>query len=116
MMAYLLIFGSFMVASWLVSHTLKSKYKKYSLLPMNNGYTGRDVAERMLRENGIIDVKIMSVAGELTDHYNTVSKTINLSREVYFGNHIAAGAVSAHEWGMLFNMQTLIRGYVCTQT
>ena len=99
MITYLLIFGVFMLASWLVSHQLKSRFKKYSLLPMNNGYTGKDVAEKMLRENGIIDVKIMSVAGELTDHYNPLSKTINLSRDVYFGNHIAAGAVSAHECG-----------------
>ena len=99
MITYLLIFGVFMLASWLVSHKLKSKFKKYSLLPMNNGYTGRDVAEKMLRENGIIDVKIMSVAGELTDHYNPVNKTVNLSRDVYFGNHIAAGSVSAHECG-----------------
>ena len=88
-----------MLASWLVSHQMKSRFKKYSLLPMNNGYTGRDVAEKMLRENGIIDVKIMSVSGELTDHYNPVNKTVNLSRDVYFGNHIAAGAVSAHECG-----------------
>ena len=99
MMSYLLIFGVFMLTSWLVSHQLKSRFKKYSLLPMNNGYTGRDVAEKMLRENGIIDVKIISVAGELTDHYNPVNKTVNLSRDVYFGNHIAAGAVSAHECG-----------------
>jgi Zn-dependent membrane protease YugP len=99
MVTYLLIFGVFMLASWLVSHQLKSRFKKYSLLPMNNGYTGRDVAEKMLRENGILDVKIMSVSGELTDHYNPVNKTVNLSRDVYFGNHIAAGAVSAHECG-----------------
>jgi Zn-dependent membrane protease YugP len=99
MITYLLIFGVFMLASWLVSHQLKSRFKKYSLLPMNNRYTGRDVAEKMLRENGIIDVKVMSVSGELTDHYNPVNKTVNLSRDVYFGNHIAAGAVSAHECG-----------------
>ncbi len=99
MITYLLIFGVFMLASWLVSHQLKSRFKKYSQLPMNNGYTGRDVAEKMLRENGIIDVKIMSVTGELTDHYNPINKTVNLSRDVYFGNHIAAGAVSAHECG-----------------
>jgi Zn-dependent membrane protease YugP len=99
MITYLLIFGVFMLVSWLVSHQLKSRFKKYSLLPMNNGYTGRDVAEKMLRDNGIIDVKIMSVTGELTDHYNPVNKTVNLSRDVYFGNHIAAGAVSAHECG-----------------
>jgi Zn-dependent membrane protease YugP len=99
MMGYLLIFGVFMLASWLISYQLKSRFKKYSLLPMNNGFTGRDVAEKMLQENGIINVKIMSVAGELTDHYNPVNKTINLSRDVYFGNHVAAGAVSAHECG-----------------
>ena len=99
MITYLLIFGVFILVSWLVSHQLKSRFKKYSQLPMNNGYTGRDVAEKMLRENGIIDVKIMSVTGELTDHYNPINKTVNLSRDVYFGNHIAAGAVSAHECG-----------------
>jgi len=99
MMTYLLIFGVFMVASWLISHQLKSRFKRYSLLPMNNGLTGRDVAEKMLRENGITDVKVMSVDGELTDHYNPVNKTVNLSRDVYFGNHVAAGAVSAHECG-----------------
>jgi len=88
-----------MLASWLVSHQLKSRFRKYSTLPMNNGYTGRDVVEKMLRENGIIDVNIISVAGKLTDHYNPVNKTVNLSRDVYFGNHIAAGAVSAHECG-----------------
>jgi len=88
-----------MVASWLISHQLKSRFKRYSLLPMNNGLTGRDVAEKMLRENGITDVKVMSVDGELTDHYNPVNKTVNLSRDVYFGNHVAAGAVSAHECG-----------------
>jgi Zn-dependent membrane protease YugP len=99
MISYLLIFGIFMLLSWLISRQLKSRFKKYSLLPLNNGFTGRDVAEKMLRESGIIDVKIMSVTGELTDHYNPVSKTINLSRDVYFGNHVAAGAVSAHECG-----------------
>ena len=99
MISYLLIFGVFMLASWLVSHQLKSRFKKYSQLPMNNGYTGRDIAEKMLRENGIMDVKIMTVTGMLTDHYNPINKTVNLSRDVYFGNHIAAGAVSAHECG-----------------
>jgi Zn-dependent membrane protease YugP len=99
MMTYLLFFGVFMLASWLISHQLKSRFRKYSLLTMNNGYTGRDVAEQMLRDNGIIGVKIMTVTGELTDHYNPVNKTVNLSRDVYFGNHIAAGAVSAHECG-----------------
>jgi Zn-dependent membrane protease YugP len=99
MMTYLLFFGAFMLASWLISYQLKSRFRKYSLLTMSNGYTGRDVAEKMLRDNGIIGVKIMTVTGELTDHYNPVNKTVNLSRDVYFGNHIAAGAVSAHECG-----------------
>ena len=85
-MTYFLIFGVFMLASWLISQQLKSRFKKYSLLPMNNGFTGKDVAEKMLLENGIADVKIISVAGELTDHYNPVNKTVNLSHDVYFGN------------------------------
>lgn len=99
MISYLLIFGVFMLLSWIVSYKLKSKFKKYSQIPMNNGITGRDVAERMLRDNGIFDVKIISTKGELTDHYNPVNKTINLSHEVYYGNHLSAGAVSAHECG-----------------
>lgn len=99
MVSYLLIFGVFMILSWIVSYMLKSKFKKYSQIPMNNGITGSDVAERMLKENGIYDVKIISVEGDLTDHYNPTNKTINLSREVYYGKHISAGAVSAHECG-----------------
>lgn len=99
MIPYLLIFGVFMLLSWLVSHQLKSKFRKYSKIPMSNGITGRDVADKMLRDNGIFDVKIISVEGELTDHYNPSNKTINLSREVYYGTHISAGAVSAHECG-----------------
>jgi Zn-dependent membrane protease YugP len=99
MMTYLLFFGLFMLISWLVSSRLKSRFRKYSLIPMNNGMLGHNVAEKMLRENGINHVKILSVTGELTDHYDPVAKTINLSREVYFGNHVAAGAVAAHECG-----------------
>jgi Zn-dependent membrane protease YugP len=99
MISYFLIFGVFMLLSWLISYQLKSRFKKYSLIPMNYGMTGREVAEKMLKDNGIADVKIVSVEGELTDHYNPITKTINLSREVYSGNHVAAGAVSAHECG-----------------
>jgi hypothetical protein len=66
---------------------------------MNQGLTGKDVAEKMLRDNGITDVQVISVEGELTDHYNPLTKTVNLSRDVYYGNHIAAGAVAAHECG-----------------
>jgi Zn-dependent membrane protease YugP len=99
MITYFLIFGAFMLLSWLISYQLKSRFKRYSLIPMNYGMTGRDVAEKMLKDNGIYDVKIISVEGELTDHYNPINKTINLSRNVYIGNHVAAGAVSAHECG-----------------
>jgi Zn-dependent membrane protease YugP len=88
-----------MLLSMVVSLTLKSKFKKYSKIPLDNGMSGREVAERMLRDNGITDVKIGSVEGQLTDHYNPVDKTINLSREVYEGRSISSAAVAAHETG-----------------
>jgi Zn-dependent membrane protease YugP len=66
---------------------------------MNKGITGKEVAEKMLRENGISDVKVVSIEGQLTDHYNPETMTVNLSRDVYYGNHVAAGAVAAHECG-----------------
>ena len=93
------IFIGFTLISWLISNQLKSRFTKYSKIPTANGMTGRDVAEKMLRDNGITGVKIGSVEGQLTDHYNPVNKTINLSKEVYFGNSIAAAAVAAHECG-----------------
>ena len=99
MLTYLVIFGVFMLLSWLISYQLKSRFKKYSTIPMNFGMTGKDVAEKMLHENGINDVKVVTVEGQLTDHYNPLTKTVNLSHDVYFGNHVAAGAVSAHECG-----------------
>jgi len=78
---------------------LKSKFKKYSKILIDNGMSGREVAERMLRDNGIYDVKVVSIPGHLTDHYNPADKTINLSQEVYNGRHISAAAVAAHEIG-----------------
>lgn len=99
MLSYLLIFGVFMLLSWLISHQLKSKFKRYSQVPLNQGLTGRDVAERMLRDNDIYDVQVISTEGQLTDHYNPLNKTVNLSHDVYYGNHIAAGAIAAHECG-----------------
>jgi len=98
-LTYLLIFGVFMLLSWFISYQLKSRFKKYSKIPMEKGFTGKDVAEKMLRENGISDVQVVSVEGTLTDHYNPATKTVNLSRDVYYGNHVAAGAVAAHECG-----------------
>ena len=88
-----------MILSWVVSMVLKSKFKKYSKIPVDNGMTGRDVAERMLRDSGIFDVKILSVPGQLTDHYNPENRTINLSPEVYSGRSISSAAVAAHETG-----------------
>lgn len=95
----IVILGAFMLLSWIVSAQLKSRFRRYSKIPVNYGVTGRDVAEKMLRENGINDVSVVSVEGQLTDHYNPLNKTINLSRDVYSGNSVAAAAVAAHETG-----------------
>ena len=85
--------------SWIISSVLRSKFRAFSKIPVNYGMTGRDVAEKMLHDNGITDVSIVSVEGQLTDHYNPQTKTVNLSREVYYGNSVAAAAVAAHECG-----------------
>ncbi|MFN8242223.1 MAG: zinc metallopeptidase [Bacteroidales bacterium] len=94
-----IIFIGFMLLSWVISMTLKSKFKKYSKIPIDNGMSGKEVAEKMLRDNGIYDVKVECVAGQLTDHYNPANKTINLSQDVYNGRSVAAAAVAAHEIG-----------------
>ena len=85
--------------SWIVQSLLQSKYKKYSRIRISSGLTGADVARKMLLENGIADVQVTSVRGKLTDHYNPVSRTVNLSEGVYAGNSIMAAAVAAHECG-----------------
>lgn len=89
----------FLGISMLVSMVLKGKFAKYSKVPLRNGLTGKEIAEKMLRENGIYDVKVVSVDGFLSDHYNPVNKTVNLSPDVYNGASISAAAVSAHECG-----------------
>lgn len=89
----------FLAISFLVSSILKSKFTKYSKIQLSNGLTGKEVAERMLRENGIYDVQVISVDGFLSDHYNPLNKTVNLSPEVYHGNSISAAALAAHECG-----------------
>ncbi len=99
MMGIYIIFGVFALISWAVSTNLQSKFKKYSKIPLAYGMTGRDVAEKMLRDNGIYDVKVISTPGQLTDHYNPLTKTVNLSEGVYASNSVAAAAVAAHECG-----------------
>ncbi len=89
----------FMIASWAVSSRLKSKFKKYSRETLGSGLSGREIAELMLRDNGIYDVTVTSVPGRLTDHYNPANKTVNLSPDVYNGRSAAAAAVAAHECG-----------------
>ncbi len=89
----------FLGISMLVSMVLKSKFQSYGKIPLLSGLTGKEIAEKMLRENGIYNVKVTSVDGFLSDHYNPANKTVNLSPEVYNGNNIAAAAVAAHECG-----------------
>ena len=97
-MYWILLIGIALI-SYLVQANLKSKFEKYSKMPLANGMTGRDVAIKMLHDNGIYDVKITSTPGMLTDHYNPVSKTVNLSEGVYGSCSVAAAAVAAHECG-----------------
>lgn len=85
--------------SMLVSYRLKNKFKQYSAVPTSSGLTGREIAEKMLKDNGIYDVKVVSVEGHLSDHYNPATKTVNLSPDVYLNNSVAAAAVAAHECG-----------------
>jgi Zn-dependent membrane protease YugP len=89
----------FVGISMLVSMILKSRFAAYSKIPLSSRLTGKEVAEKMLRENGIYDVKVTSVDGFLTDHYNPINKTINLSPEVYNNYSVAAAAIAAHETG-----------------
>ena len=96
---YMILALLIMGASWLVSSRLKSKFEHYSKLHLNNGMSGREIAEQMLHDHGIYDVKVISTAGMLTDHYNPVDKTVNLSEGVYHQRNAAAAAVAAHECG-----------------
>ena len=94
-----IIFIGIALLSWLVQSNLQSKFKKYSKIPTGNGMTGADVALKMLHDNGIYDVTVTHTPGQLTDHYNPVSKTVNLSEGVYGSRSIMAAAVAAHECG-----------------
>lgn len=89
----------FAFAGFLVSYRLKAVFEKFTNVPLLSGLTGKEVAEKMLYDNNIYDVKVICVPGQLTDHYNPTNKTVNLSPEVYNGRHVSAAAVSAHECG-----------------
>lgn len=109
MSSIMLVSLLFVGISFLVSMRLKSKFSQYSQLPMAAGMTGKEVAEQMLRDNAIYYVKVISVDGFLTDHYNPANKTVNLSPEVYGGASIAAAAVAAHECGHAVQHATAYR-------
>lgn len=96
---YYLLAGIIFLVSMFVSNRLKSKFKKYSKIQLKNGMSGKEIAEKMLNDNGIYDVKVVSVKGQLTDHYNPANKTVNLSESVYSQHNAAAAAVAAHECG-----------------
>ncbi|MUU78551.1 zinc metallopeptidase [Winogradskyella endarachnes] len=99
MMGYYIIAGVIFLVSSFVSRKLKSKFEHYSKLHLRNGLSGREIAEKMLADNGIYDVEVISTPGQLTDHYNPANKTVNLSEVVYNQRNAAAAAVAAHEVG-----------------
>jgi uncharacterized protein len=98
-MSYWVLIIGIMIVSMLVSSQLRSRLARYGQIALGSGYTGKEVAEKMLRDNGIYDVKVLSVEGTLTDHYDPARKKVNLSPEIYHGQSIAAAAVAAHECG-----------------
>ena len=98
-MGYYILIGAIALVSWLVSSKLKSKFKFYSKVHLQNGMSGAEIAEKMLADHGIRDVKVISTPGMLTDHYNPKNKTVNLSEGVYNQRNASAAAVAAHECG-----------------
>lgn len=99
MLGYYIMIGAIALFSWLVSARLKSKFEHYSKINLRNGMSGAEIAEKMLADHGIRDVKVISTPGRLTDHYNPLDKTVNLSEAVYNQRNAAAAAVAAHECG-----------------
>jgi len=98
-MGFYILMGIIALVSWLVSSRLKSKFEHYSKVHLRNGMSGAEIAQKMLEDHGIYDVKVISTPGRLTDHYNPVDKTVNLSEAVYNQRNAAAAAVAAHEVG-----------------
>ena len=99
MMGFYVLIGVISLVSWLISNTLKRKFKKYSKVQLRNGMSGAEIAEKMLADHGITDVKVISTPGRLTDHYNPQNKTVNLSESVYNQRNATSAAVAAHEVG-----------------
>ncbi len=99
MMGYYILIGAIALVSWLVSNQLKKKFKFYSSVHLRNGMSGAEIAEKMLTDHGIRDVKVVSTPGMLSDHYNPKNKTVNLSEGVYSQRNASAAAVAAHECG-----------------
>ena len=96
---FFIVFGIFSLISYLIQLRLKNRFAEYAKMPTPNNMSGADIAQKMLRDNGIYDVKITCVDGSLTDHYNPLDKTVNLSEDVYNGRNVSAAAVAAHECG-----------------
>lgn len=96
---YWILFIGIMLVSWIVQFRFKKKFKKYSEMPLSSGLSGAEIAQKMLTENGINDVQVISVEGQLTDHYNPSNRTVNLSPDVYHGRSVAAASVATHECG-----------------
>lgn len=99
MFGYYIMIGAIALVSWLVSNKLKSEFAYYSKVTLRNGMSGAEIAEKMLQDHGITDVRVISTPGQLTDHYNPADKTVNLSEAVYNQRNAAAAAVAAHECG-----------------
>ena len=110
MIGYYILIGAIALVSWLVSNQLKKKFEFYSKVQLRNGMSGAEIAQRMLEDHGIHDVKVISTPGRLTDHYNPTDKTVNLSEAVYNQRNAAAAAVAAHEVGHAVHTQLPTNG------
>ncbi|MFA6278308.1 MAG: zinc metallopeptidase, partial [Pedobacter sp.] len=99
MESYLILIIPVLLLSMFVQWRFRSKFSQYAEMQLNSGMSGKEVAEKMLYDNGIYDIKIMSTEGQLSDHYNPTDRTVNLSTDVYYGRSVAAAAVAAHECG-----------------
>ena len=115
MSMYWIIFIGFALLSWLVSSRLQNKFEKYSKIPMPNGMTGKDVAEKMLHDNGIYDVKVISTPGHLTDHYNPANQTVNLSESVYYITVLLLLPLQLMNADTLSSMLRLMRLFGCVR-